>query len=115
MLTTIMVYGAAIFIEQKSTFAVKEKSVVMFYDNKARYGGAVACRVNSSISLQENSNMTFINNNAESGGATSFIDCTVVSKGQSVVTFTNNTALHGGEHIVQAQTLYLWRALGYHT
>ena len=53
-------------------------------------------KTNSSIALNRNSNVTFNDNKATFGGAVHLISCKSVFKGQSVLTFINNTATIDG-------------------
>ena len=107
-------YGGAISLFDRSVMSLGKNSTVMFKDNKANSGGAISIVLNSAVTLTGNTSVLFVANTArEDGGAlyssgndfifssantiqTSVRKSKISFEQNSVVVFTNNSALNGG-------------------
>ena len=91
------IVGGAINIASYSTVAFKENSRVKFIKNKAMYGGAI-CTEYSTVIFEANSTVIFNNNEAYQNGGAVYTAGTsnITFKGNSEVTFINNSAARGG-------------------
>ena len=89
--------GAGFYISNYSSVIFSENSNVVFAKNSAIYnGGAIFLKDHSNVLFDQNAKINFNNNHADTGTIYSMTSSNISFKGNSLTTFSDNSAIGGG-------------------